>query len=375
MKYIRPLDGLRAIAVLLVLIWHWLPHTYFINYIHTGAFGVDLFYVLSGFLISSILLQHRFLSGDAKPARKKIIYSFYVRRVLRIFPIYYLLLVLMVLLRHRLHIYLEATEIAAALTYTSNLYLGSIHSWTAYTEHFWSLAVEEQFYLLWPWLLIYLPKKGLLPSILFFAAISIVCREFMSDVEFGFLQTFTCFDSLGLGALLAWTYTNHPLRLKIIYPFLTALAIGSAVLLIWHAAATVRTPLRQERLLDSFIGAWAVCFIVQKYQSKNFLISFLSMRPLVAVGRISYGVYLYHIAFGWQVWAVWKRLLGNQLLLPQPYEDLLIFTVDVAVLFLICSVSWFFVEKPILALKPFFAFDRSLSKAKPIAITETKREV
>lgn len=371
MKYIKPLDGLRAIAVMLVLVWHWLPHTYFINYFRTGPFGVDLFYVLSGFLISSILLQHRLLPADAKPARKKIMYSFYVRRLLRIFPVYYLLLFLMVLLRHRLHIPLGTKETAAALTYTSNFYLLSIHSWTQYTGHFWSLAVEEQFYLVWPWLLIFLPRKALLPCMLFFAFASVVCRWFMSDVEFGALQTVACFDALGFGALLAYTYTNHPHRLKTLYPFLAAFAVGSAALLIWHAA-TATTLLRQERLLHSFIGAWAVCFIVRKYRSQNVFISVLSWRPLVAVGRISYGIYLYHVVFGWQIWPLWTRLLGNRLLIPQPYQDVLIFAVDTAALFLLCAASWFFIERPVLALKSFFAYDRRPRGAKPIAAAEAK---
>lgn len=194
----------------------------------------------------------------------------------------------------------------------------------------------------------------------------------MSDVEFGALQTFACFDALGFGALLAYSYITHPHRLKAIYPFLSALAVGSVVLLIWHAA-TDTTLLRQERLLHSLIGAWAVCFIVRNHRSENVFISVLSWRPLVAVGRISYGIYLYHVAFGWQIWPLWTRLLGNRLLVPQPYQDLLIFAVDAAALFLICAASWFFIEKPILALKSFFAYDRTPHSAKPIAAADAKQ--
>src|ERR1044072_9103532 len=98
MGYIKQLDSVRAIAVFLVVVWHWFPRNSFIEKLHAGSLGVDIFFVLSGFLITQILLKYRSNSGGSIKAKTIVLKNFYARRVLRIFPIYYLTIFLTVLL-------------------------------------------------------------------------------------------------------------------------------------------------------------------------------------------------------------------------------------------------------------------------------------
>src|SRR5215208_833462 len=152
------LDGLRAIAFLLVFALH-------TDYLQIGWVGVSLFFVLSGFLITGILL-------DMKKAlsSKEYFFKFYGRRFLRIFPLYYLYLLLIVLLttwlisipfRPRyMQIVLDQIWYAAAYVYDF-FFATAAFQQSHFLDHFWSLSVEEQFYILWPLLILLNPAKSL----------------------------------------------------------------------------------------------------------------------------------------------------------------------------------------------------------------------
>jgi len=152
-RWCPQLDGLRAIAVTFVLIHHWIsPRLGF------GIIGVQLFFVLSGFLITGILLRER---RGVESGRQSIGFSvrqFYARRFLRIFPLYYACLALFVVL--------DRFEIRKSLVwfacYLSNVFFFLKGEFGGPFSHFWSLAVEEQFYLFWPWIVLLAPRKRLL---------------------------------------------------------------------------------------------------------------------------------------------------------------------------------------------------------------------
>jgi peptidoglycan/LPS O-acetylase OafA/YrhL len=121
MKYIKQLDSLRAIAVTFVVIGHYFPSFYIWKYFPIGSFGVDLFFVLSGFLITNILISQRDLNDSFKSTKMRLILNFYIRRILRIFPIYYLFVIFIYLFSS-----IVKTNVDSAfpylLTYTVNIY-------------------------------------------------------------------------------------------------------------------------------------------------------------------------------------------------------------------------------------------------------------
>jgi len=147
MKYIPALDGVRALAILLVLVYHWFPEGQGINVMPNGPIGVTLFFVLSGYLISNILMEQQTLGTFIRSFK-----NFVVRRALRIFPIYFLVLIGLLVLK-RFSIVLTSDFYEHPVYYWSYLvnYWIELHgNWADALSPYWSLAVEEQFYLLWP---------------------------------------------------------------------------------------------------------------------------------------------------------------------------------------------------------------------------------
>src|SRR5260370_16732322 len=162
------LDGIRGLAILLVMAVHFIGDATPRNFAERlavklasyGVLGVDLFFVLSGFLITGLLLDAK---NDPHYFR-----NFYARRILRIFPLYYLVLALLFLVLPRLIALTPALELARERqvwlwTYTANFYIAAKSSWAAltYVSHFWSLAIEEHFYLLWPLAVFLLSRETL----------------------------------------------------------------------------------------------------------------------------------------------------------------------------------------------------------------------
>src|SRR4051812_126623 len=155
MRHMPQLDGLRALAVTAVLVHHLLdPLPGLATHFPWGLVGVRLFFVLSGFLITGLLIQAvQTQRGSHDPAH--VLKQFYIRRALRIFPIYYLVLAIAWLVGSAdVH-----EQLPWLATYTYNVWIAHLGWFTKYFAHFWSLCVEEQFYLVWPWLLVFAPRR------------------------------------------------------------------------------------------------------------------------------------------------------------------------------------------------------------------------
>jgi peptidoglycan/LPS O-acetylase OafA/YrhL len=156
-QYFPQLDSLRAIAVLLVIISHWFSAQHFLNrYVPNGIFGVTLFFVLSGFLITSILLKIK-TKLEAGGSHGEAFKVFYVRRSLRIFPAYYLLLFILVVL----NLASVRDSFWWHFFYVSNFYFWIKGAFAGSLSHLWSLAVEEQFYFVWPAIILLVPWRFL----------------------------------------------------------------------------------------------------------------------------------------------------------------------------------------------------------------------
>ena len=202
-QYYPALDGLRGLAILLVVIYH---NFGFIDVFFFGWLGVDLFFVLSGFLITEILLNTL--------NEKNYLRNFYVRRALRIFPLYYVCLVIFLIIMPRLNTNLDLkyyTDNQVWIwTYLQNwLYIFKNPDQTNTLNHLWSLAVEEQFYLLWPLAILVLRKPKLLLlsiSILLLAVLGLrlwVWNNHIADLAYFNLYTFTRIDGICIGCMVA----------------------------------------------------------------------------------------------------------------------------------------------------------------------------
>jgi peptidoglycan/LPS O-acetylase OafA/YrhL len=360
LKYIKQLDSIRAIAVILVLVWHWLPKESYFNVVRTGPFGVTVFFVLSGFLITRILLDNRDEAEEYNHSLGTVIRSFYIRRVLRIFPAYYFTLLLVIVLHDHLHLPLLPGELFANLTYTSNFYVFNIKTWPTLTPHFWSLAVEEQFYLVWPLAILFLPRRLLPFLIIIFIGTGIISQFLASDPEFSYVLPQTCLDALGMGGLLAWIVVTKPGHLKKAYLVLNiAATLGLLVMILdWCGLEFYH----QWRILYSIFGSWIICYILVHQQKRNIILSVLNNSVLIAFGRVSYGIYLYHVLFFYLFYYRTINVFYHYLpFVPENYFPYLFFLVDFWVLYFLCKLSWYILEKPVLDLKRYFIYNKPAS--------------
>lgn len=358
MKYIKQLDSIRAIAVLLVIIWHWVPRTTVISKLHAGGLGVDIFFVLSGFLITQILLNNRNKAENLQTPKKAVLKNFYVRRVLRIFPIYYLTILVILILNGRLSLQATTNEIVADLTYTNNFYVYFSKTWPVASPHFWSLAVEEQFYLIWPLLILFVAKKYLLPFITASIAIGLGSQLMISDFEFGYILTNTCFDCFGLGALLAYLVVYRPETLFKFYRLISGLAMLSIIILAldWHYNLSISF----GRFTHAILSVWLIGYIIIFKDKKTLLIRLLSNKILISVGKVSYGIYLYHVLYMYVGYKFWDWYVFPFLtFVKHQYLAWIFLLVNFWILFFIAWLSWKFVEMPFLSLKKRFKYQEN----------------
>ncbi len=292
-KYIPELDGLRGIAVLGVVFYHCHPRlegTWVYGASLWGWAGVNLFFVLSGFLITSILLETR--------ERPHYFRNFYARRVLRIWPVYVLVLA---------GVYLEAPwfigpSVAEAVKtapwlayifFVQNLLHVALPPALSQT---WSLAIEEQYYFVWAPAVRLLRKPWILSAVL----IAAFCSSPLFDHKPWITPTHTLIhlDGIAIGSLLAISLHAAPLgRRAWLTVGLTGLVLGMG------AAATIAggTRFLDDALAVGFAGA--VLAAIASTGARNPVNAALRRGPLAFYGRISYGLYMIHIAvfifFGW----------------------------------------------------------------------------
>jgi peptidoglycan/LPS O-acetylase OafA/YrhL len=347
----RPeLDGLRGISILLVYLHH-----FYSPLMPGGFFGVDVFFVLSGFLITSLLVEEWEREGSIS------LKDFYIRRVLRLMPAVFTLI--LVLIGFAL-IFLDKKRIVEAyqgiwltLSYASNwLYAFDYFSADNPLGITWSLAIEEQFYLTWPLLLslalkLKLGRHWILYILVLVISFISLYRKILVDQGTNILRLYYASDTRAdglligclVGLLISWNLLPNIRRLEISIKFLVAVGVifmgylvGTAswrdLMLYQHGGYT---------LVALSIGLILVVLVVWP---PKFALLVLRFVPLVWIGRISYGLYLWH----WPVrWFVYPK---NGL--PASVGQLLI----VVVLSLsLTTFSYYFVEKPFLRLKKRFS--------------------
>lgn len=355
MKHIKPLDSLRAIAVFFVTVSHWFPIKHVINKAPNGVIGVETFFVLSGFLITRILIESRLKAEELSIGKITAFKNFFFRRALRIFPIYYLLIFILLIFHDWTGTNIKGAFIYFA-TYTSNFYFYHLQAWDGMISHFWTLAVEEQFYLLWPWIILFVNKKYLLQVILFFIAIGICSQYILREIEMGDILSISCFDAFGLGALLSWLTVFKPQALRSFYKIICLFAL--ACLIIYAIGLYQHWMYIPVRTLVSVIALWIITYVVYMDKEKRQVqFSFvLNNRLLVFIGKISYGVYLYHRILPSLTNEVLNRYLNNPFPFPEKYRVYVLFIENFALLILISWLSWILIEAPLLKLKKYFTY-------------------
>jgi peptidoglycan/LPS O-acetylase OafA/YrhL len=333
------LDGLRCVAVLLVIWEHAGPVWFRV----TGGFGVRWFFVLSAYLITGILLRERGAPLGAT------LQAFYMRRALRILPPYYLLLAAVALSGIPL---ISGRELAAHALYLSNWWFLTQH-WSREIGHLWSLAVEEQFYLVWPALVLMLPTRALprlfVGSVLVALAWQIGAGALLSLVKAG-LATPAAFDAFGAGAWLAWHQRHRPEAEASRARWLDRGFLAGA-LLIWVTLVLDVVRLRTatlfipESLAATLTGVWLV-----DRASRGRAGAWASLPSVRAIGRISYGIYLVQSPIAFLVSALHDEARGYT-------HSVSAFVLVTALSLAVASVSWRYVEAPINRLKRYFPYE------------------
>ncbi len=296
------LDGLRGLAVLMILLLHGFvpapagPLSRLLHNAFESMFiGVDLFFVLSGFLITSILMRTRRAQGYLR--------HFYWRRLLRITPAYLLLVLATCVVLPLLSAPPSAQALRGMLLphllYVQNLVAAANGPMPSELSHLWSLAIEEQFYLLWPMTVLLVPPRRL-PQVcagVFAASCLAKLALYAGGASWLTLYVFTPCHVEGLAAG-AWIASSRQLRGMAVVPRwlrLAGMAAAAALLCIALAAPQTklfdRTQVVLHTLLASIAFAWLLCALVSA-PSGAALRRLFEWRPLRFLGRYSYGIYL-----------------------------------------------------------------------------------
>jgi peptidoglycan/LPS O-acetylase OafA/YrhL len=350
--YMMQLDGLRCLAVLAVMFEHFFPTNVRLDVIW-GRLGVRLFFVLSGFLITSLLLQCKKLSDTGQQTRLFSVRQFYFRRFLRIIPLFYASIVVMSLL--------GPPEVARSapwhFAYLSNIYAALPLHEAGLTSHFWSLAVEEQFYFMWPWLILFVPWRILPAIICMGCAVGPGYR--LCGVMFGWSHQTTlwltpaCLDTLSLGSLLAYLMIGGHLSQEQLRKWsIGALLIGLITLI--YAYSQPRT--HPFMIIMGDVGCGMTFSSLVYFASigrTGFLGRILQLPPIVYLGKISYGIYIIHF---------FVPYLYRTFLIPAGLPDTgqlngnLSALIYVALTIAVADCSWRFYEKPLNNLKRHFPY-------------------
>lgn len=333
LKYMPQLDGLRTFAIASVLMSHFLRQEHPVQQVaHWGRIGVLLFFVLSGFLITGILLDAK---GSA--ARGRVARTFYARRFLRIFPIYYLTLVLVCVLNPTYR----------PTAWWHFLYLGNMASAEVQRTfqgggHLWTLAVEEQFYLLWPALVLLVPTARLryLLAGLIGAAFAYKTAGGLLGVPWDELSRplYANLDSLGAGALLA-VCSREKQSWRMPGNFWTWLAVfGGIQAFRGYSTTDVREMGLYLAPADLSIAIFSGYLVLAAARgSQGIFGRLLALAPMRYVGKISYGMYLFHLF----------------ILFELPHAGFWTLT---AMTLVLAMISWHVFEGPINSLKSRFSY-------------------
>ncbi|UBM57574.1 acyltransferase [Marinilongibacter aquaticus] len=339
-EYIPALTGIRALAIAMVLVFHWLPADHPVNCIPNGPIGVTIFFTLSGFLIT------RILSRKLDKPIGQTYSNFIVRRALRIFPIYFLVLLVVDVL-YFFSIQIETDFYAYPwyyYGYAYNVLLERTANWKDYLSPYWSLAVEEQFYVIWGIVVLCFQKEKVRRNLYIITILlGMLSRYFFIYAENGVgVLTVTCMDCFAWGALVH--HLGHkPLARKSLGLLFVLSLLG---LLFIFGMDLPDSNLFKIIFFRSFVSIVSAFLINQIVENREGILSnVLGQKFFVRIGNISYGLYVYHMTVPVLFLELVEALqMGHFRLWHMPlFEQLLVVAVSI--------LSWYAIEKPVNALK------------------------
>ena len=347
--FLPQLEGLRAYAILFVIIAHWQvdgnAYEYWIRW--AGVWGITFFYVLSGFLIGNIVLkENENLKDKTLKTMLPVLKVFYIRRMLRIFPIYYLTIFVLLIIGFPLCI---DKVFPWLFFHASNLYI-FFHGWIWPITHFWSLAVEEHFILIFPLLIFFIPKRFVLHAIIGMGITGIVCRTglYLAHHEYYHIFTLSSFDSLAIGVLLAY--------LKMKYQNLSYMHLIGVVGLVLYVFLPLPSFLyfTGKTLLKVAIPSAALCSMALVYFASNGIGGitklFLENKVCLYIGKIGYGLYVYH-----NLIPDLTTYLFEKCNITMPVSPIL-YAINALILLFLATISYYAIENPIYSFRKYFQY-------------------
>jgi peptidoglycan/LPS O-acetylase OafA/YrhL len=379
-RHFAPLDGLRGAAILFVLLDHFkmVPRANLLDQVigkiaGLGVSGVDLFFVLSGFLITGILL-------DAKGGPNYFL-SFYMRRTLRIFPLYYAYLAAMLLLlpltRSLFHTLIHETappipHQAWIWLYGSNIAVSIFPDFvTPGFEHLWSLAVEEQFYLVWPMVVLLASRRWLVRICIGMVLIAPVLREicWLFHLELASTRLMPSrMDALALGGLVALAVRNAEWTVRLRQNCNAVIIVTGALvvaLIAWRGTWD-RPDLWVDTLGLSIIAIFYAALLVKVLAAERSPMGrFFDWPFLRNIGKYSYGIYVLHVIAAHLIAPVIYRYLGAVPLImgSQILQQAVLFVLLAIPAYCMAWASWHGFEKWFLLLKAKFPYREKKASA------------
>jgi peptidoglycan/LPS O-acetylase OafA/YrhL len=359
--YQPQLDGLRAIAILGILFEHFdlqLPTLF-----RCGPLSVRFFFILTGYFITLSLWRVQGEIADSQGGYLPL-GRYYLARLLRTGPPFYLSLIIGALFG----IEEVRTNFFWLATFQANNFIAYLGYWPDAISHYWSLAVQEQFYFLWPLVVLTLPRRWFLPTmaafIVFGLGFRIVCIMTNATTIARWVTLFGCIDSFAVGGLIAYLKQSQILdKMWQSKTLLFAMPLA-AFACFYLGRALMSLPegnvfLALTEWADAIFLAWVLAASLKGI--KGFYARILSWAPLVYLGKISYGIYVYH---------VFIIVLVSPLLVPYGLtEDHYAagrIVILLALTFATSSISWHYLEQPFLAWKA------ALTSRRPQVVTPAR---
>ena len=342
--YAPELDGLRCFAVLAVMIshfsWTWK------HYFDWGGPGVRLFFVLSGFLITLLLLRARARCTEGVQTPGRALRQFFIRRIFRLWPLYFASLAV----AYGFHLDGTQTAIAWHAFFATNHYVFSHQDWPVLLSHYWTLAVEQQFYVLWPFALLWLPGRILKGVALLMLVSGPFARWFPLAMGIntpnspGVLLP-ACLDFFALGSAVAWAWGSGQLPR---YGSRVQLRVGIVATVVWLLFGALlrifdRLP-PYWTVYDPFIQGigFAHLLVYLLRFPDSWLAAILRWAPFVFFGQISYGIYILHNFMHRFGPSLLRRITGAAYLTNEVMNIIYYVSLTVAA----AVVSYYFLEVP-----------------------------